>query len=256
MVENKIERKKPSESKNLRNIIIFLIILVLLLAIILGAVIFKSQIQDIWHKVKGDVFEYHNMTYTKGNLSNLTVYATQLAIYRPNENKTFYWTLYLRNDPRVLDKIPADVTSKLQRKVYVSFTQEPLKCEGVILGAYKIGEFIDALGLSKQGTFANQELANNSGYNDSERVKNCSNAKLGQSVILFRQSDTNYSFIHQEDYCYVIEVANCQTTETSERLILALLDTMKGIKAENKTLETNNTSNQGNFSWNWTNSSG
>jgi hypothetical protein len=250
MAEQKQE-KKPSEGKNLRNIIIFLIILVILLVIILGAVIFKTQVTDIWHKVRGDVFEYHNITFTKGSLGNLTVYATPLAIYRQRENRTFYWTLYLRNDPRVLDKnIEANVTSKLQKKVYISFEEEPLKCEGVILGAYKLGEFIDALGLAKEGAFASQEQANNSSYNNSDKVKNCSDARQGQSVILFRQSPSNESYIHQEDYCYVLEVANCQTTETSERLILALLDTMKKISAtqENNATNITNITNYSNSS--------
>lgn len=241
----KIEEKKVKQNggKSEKRIITFLIILIVVLAIIVLALVFKTQLNTLWHNIKGDTFKYHNITFQKTKFGNLTMYATQLAIYRPTENKTYGYTLYLRNDPRELETIQANISSKLQRKVYVSFEAQPLECNGSILAAYKLGEFIDALGLYKEGTFANEEIANNSGYN-SDKVKNCSDAKRGQSVVLFKQSDKSESYIHQEDYCYILEVANCEIIETSERFILALIDTMsKKQEEENKTeINTTNSS--------------
>jgi len=227
MAEKEVEEKKDKKSdNNMKRIVIMLFIIVFLLALALALVIFKEPLLGIWHNINGDVFTYHNMTYVKGNVGSITMYATQLAIYRPVENQTFSYTLYLRNDPRVLDKIPANITEKLQRpSVYVSFEREPLVCNYTSLAAYKLGEFIDALGLYKEGAFATLELANESGYGK-DKVKNCSDAKKGESVILFKKSDNDESYIHQDGYCYVLEVANCETLETSERLVLSLMDTM------------------------------
>ena len=213
MAEKAKKEKQESKKKDnsMKSVIILLLILVFALAIILIAIIFKAPLLGIWHKANGDVFVYHNMTYTKGNVGSITMYATQLAIFRPVQNQTFSYTLYLRNNPKVLDKIPANITDKLQRpKVYISFEKEPLTCNYTNLAAYKLSEFMDALGLEKEGAFATLELANESGYGK-DKVKNCSDAKKGQNIILFKQSDSKESYIHQDGYCYVVEVSNCET---------------------------------------------
>lgn len=220
--EEEKERKEKSDKK----ILAFLIVIIVILALVILVLVFKAQLTQYWHRLKGDIFNYHGMEFQKTMIGNITMYSTKLAIYRPTQNQTLYYTLYLRNHPSVLEPIHVNITSKLQRKVYISFEADPLECNTTILAAYKLGEFIDALGLEKEGAFANNEIANVSGYNGNEKIKNCSDAGQGTSVVLLKQSDQEYSYIHQEDYCYILEIADCKIVETSERFILALIDVM------------------------------
>ena len=142
-----------------------------------------------------------------------------------------YYTLNLRNDPRKLEKIQANITDKPQRMVYISFEPEPLQCkDSIALAAWRLSDFIDALGLKKEGAFAynfsNLSLNLSNYDNASHIIKNCSDAKKGTSVILLKKSDKDESYIHQENYCYILEIADCETLETSERFVLALIETM------------------------------
>ncbi len=251
-----MEEKKVRKRLNYKRVAIALAILVVILAIVILSFVFKAQLAGFWARVKGDTFNYHGMTFNKTYFGKILMYETNLAIYRPIQNNTLYWTLKLRNDPRELEKnIAANVSEKPKRKFYVSFDRYPLECNGSILGSYKIGEFLDALGAYKEATFANEELANEN--NNTYDVKNCSHATGDWSTILLKQSDTGQSYIHQEGQCFIVEIADCETTETSERLILALLDTMKHEPtpeekemSKTKTNETNftNESNQSNSS--------
>lgn len=236
--EKKEENKEKEKRKwNYKRIAFALAILVIILVLAILGFVFKTQLLNFWNKVQGNVFQYHGLTFVKGKQGSLTLYATQLAIYRPVQNETFFYTLYLRNDPRALEKtIEANVSSKLTRKVYVSFEAEPLQCNGSILAAYKLGEFLDAAAIYKKGAFANEEIAKNLSNNyENYEIKNCSDAQGKWSVILFKQSDKNKSYIHQEGQCYILEVADCKMIETSERFILALIDVMKKTTENNET---------------------
>lgn len=235
--ENRENRPKKRRW-NYKKITIALVILVLLLAIVVLGFVFKTQLLGLWNKAQGGTFTYHNMTFNKTYFGNLLMYQTDLAIYRPIQNNTLYWQLKLRNDPRELDKdIAANLTDKVTRKVYISFDKEPLECNETILAAYKLGEFMDALGAYKEATFANEALANEN--NNTYKVKNCSHAQDEWSVIMLKQSNTDKSYIHQDGKCYIMEIANCETIESSERLILALIDTMKGQAQVPESNETN-----------------
>ncbi len=229
--KNKAEDKKAKTEKrvNTKKVIWTLVIIVLVLTIALIFLIFREQISAEWDILTGKIFTWKGMTWHKTDLKGFTIYSSELAIYRPVEDRTFYYTLNLRNDPRKLETIMADVESKPQRMVYISFESEPLECtDSIVLAAWRIGDFIDALGLKKQGAFANNLTNNISEVYDnvSHKIKNCSHAEEGTSVILLKESDTDESYVHQEGYCYVLEIAECETIETSERFVLALIETM------------------------------
>lgn len=235
-------KEKKGRRWNYKRISIALTIIVVILALVVFGFVFKTQLLTFWEKLQGNVFDYHGFTFVRGKQGSLVLYATKLAIYRPVQNETFLYTLYLRNDPRTLEKaIESNISSKLTRKVYVSFESEPLQCNGSILAAYKIGEFLDAAAIYKEGTFASEEIAKNLS-NNSYKIKNCSDAQGKWSVILFKQSDTNKSYIHQEGQCYILEVANCNMIEMSERFILAMIDVMA--KKQTIEIENNETENE------------
>jgi len=225
------KKAKTVKRVNTKRVIWTLIIIILLMTLVILFLVFREQISAEWDRIVGNVFEWKGMTWHKKNYKRFVIYSSELAIYRPIENRTFFYTLNLRNDPRKLEKIEADVESKPQRMVYISFEPEPLQCtDSIVLAAWRLGDFIDALGLKKEGAFAydfNNLSLNLSNYeNVSHEIKNCSDAEKGTSVILLKESDTGESYIHQEDYCYILEIADCKTIETSERFVLALTETM------------------------------
>ncbi|MGB9708044.1 MAG: hypothetical protein ACPLXC_01820 [Candidatus Pacearchaeota archaeon] len=231
------EGKKVKKRLNKKRFAIALAILVVIVAVVLGATVFRENLKKLFTAKEENSFVYHGMTFNKTYFGKILMYETPLVIYRPIQNNTLYWMLKLRNDPRVLDKnIVSNITDKPTRKFYVSFDRYPLECNGSILGSYKIGEFLDALGAYKEATFANEALAEEN--NNTYKVRNCSHATKDWSVILLKKSDTDKSYLHQDGQCYIMEIANCQTTETTERLILALLDTMKRAPESPETQET------------------
>ena len=240
------EKKETKEKSSHKATITFLIIVVAILALALLSVVFKAEINKVWHKIQGEGtnFTYHDMTFRKTFFGDVMLYETDLAIYRPLENKTIGWTLKFNNDPRILDqKIQANLTDKLTRKVYISFDRAPLQCQDQALAAYKLGEFTEvALGLYVEPTFASQELAQEN--NNTYKAKNCSDAQGDWSVILLKGSDSNESYVHQEGKCYILETADCKNVETVERFILALIDTMKAIQPPEEQENESNTTNE------------
>ncbi len=223
-VEKKGKKKEVKRKKISTKKVIWAIIIIFLILFVLFLFLFKDQITIEKDKILGNIFEWHGMKWYKKMHGNLTTYSTQLAIHKPLENKTFFYTLSLRNDPRKLEEIPANITEKPQRMVYVSFEPEPLKCKYTVLAAWRIGEFLDALGLKKEGALAYNfsEPGLNLSNNTSHKIKNCSDAKEGISVILLKEGPENK--VYQEGYCYILESKNCETLETSERFVLALIE--------------------------------
>lgn len=235
MAEKKQKKIKLKQNKKLKKVkklnkkrLILCIVILVVLALALTFVFFKDEIITKWYKHTTS-FKYKNMTWYKVKSSGLTLYGTQIAVYRPITNQTIYYILHIRNDPRSLDYIPVNIESKLQRKTYVSFDAMPLTCNKTVLASWKLGEFIDALGLEKEGAFARPELANNTPYaNMTGKFKNCSDARKGTSVVFLTESKTSRSQIYQEGYCYYLELGSCDVVlETTERFILALIEEMR-----------------------------
>ncbi|MCL6500475.1 MAG: hypothetical protein K6T16_00365 [Candidatus Pacearchaeota archaeon] len=230
----KEEIKKEGKGKtikrvNMKRVVWTLVIIIVLLVLVLIFVVFRDEIGLEYDKLAGNIFEWQGMKWYKKAYGNITTYSAQLAIYRPAEDKTFYYTLVLRNDPRKLAKIPANITSKMQRFVYISFEAEPLKCtDSIVLATWRLADFIDAIGSQKKGAAA-YNLTNlniSETYNDaSHEIRNCSHAREGTSVVLLKEGKE--SRITQEGHCYVLEIADCKTIEVSERFVLALIEIMK-----------------------------
>ena len=212
---------------NKKRITLFFIIIALIIIVVLTFT-FKDKLLDQWNIIIGNKFEWHNMTWYKNQAGSITIYSTKLVILRESKNDTLYYILNLRNNPKKLESIPVEINDTLQKMVYVSFEAEPLKCNYTILAAWRLGEFIDAMGLEKEGAFASPDLLENitvkNEENESYKVKNCSDAKEGTSVILFKESETNKSRIYQDNYCYILEAANCETLEVAERFVLAIIE--------------------------------
>lgn len=207
-----------------------MVLLIVLSVLIIMLIISDFDLTKIWRKLQGEgtIFVYHNITFRKIFVGKHPLYETDLLIYRSALNDTVYWKLRLENDPRKLERIPANITSKLERKVYVSFTKEIMKCEAMMLTSYRFGEFLAAVGCEREAAAANGELAEElAKQNKTYKVKNCDNIEEGASVILLKESSTNYSNIYQQDRCYILEIANCEHVAVSERFFLALIDLMR-----------------------------
>jgi len=214
---------------NKKRFSILIVIIIVVIALALTFIFFRDQFFS-------NKFEWHDMTWTKERFGSIPVYKLNMEIYRPNQKEPFYYELYLRNAPRKLEKMPADITIKFPKKVkvYVSFDRGPLQCPETVLASYKLGEFINALGHEKEGAVASEDLLNDTGYeNASDKVKNCNDVGVElythkvTSVVLLKSSDMPYSYVHQNGYCYILEIQGCESVKTSERFILSIIDLMR-----------------------------
>jgi hypothetical protein len=190
---------------------------------------FKDQITDIIKGQVGTKFEYNDFKFEKFYYGDILMYKTEIFVVK-NEQVVRY-DLLLRNDPRELDeKIDVSVTnSKIRTRSYFSLAPETSDCNNTMVAAWKIGEFLGALGINNSGATTDISTIINTPYaNDTERVKTCEDA-VGSSVIILQKSLTNSSYISQEyqgeeyEDCFVLNYRDCENIEVVERFILMLI---------------------------------
>jgi len=211
-IDKKISEKMEKEIK------------ILLVIMIIAFVLFFVF---IWiSKTAAFSFKYEDLKFRKEAYGNIIFYHTQINIARPDGR--FVYDLYLRNDPRKLEKIPANFSvMNISMNVVASFAPEVDRCPYAPLAGVAIGNFFSALKVNISGATADADFANSTG----KPFVTCENA-VNQTIIEFRVS--NESSIKQENTCYIINVKNCEVLETTERFVLSsfikLLDFTNSIK--------------------------
>jgi len=223
-MENIKEEDEKINRKATKHVTVVLVIIIILLSLTLSAVVFKNEFLGVWYKIIGNTFSYNGVEYTKVKVGSLDMYGAKLSIYQSLKNQTVNYILYLRNDPRIIDKMQSNVTNRLQPNIYVSFEREPFACKESSLASYKLADFIKALGSDVKGAYANSDMINATEKN--RIVRNCSDADERTGIILMKRSDKDYSYVHQDGFCYILEIHECEAVETSERLMLSLIDLM------------------------------
>ncbi len=228
--KQKVKKKqkiKKKERVNKKRLAWFLVI-VTVIALALLFFSFKEQILGSLNIFSSE-FKHNNITWHKEKFENLTLWTTPLSIYRISENKTYLWTIYLRNDPRKLDKISVDIIDMPSKKLYVAFDGSVFHCNDTMISAWTLGEFFGVLGINASGAVTDAELLDLSNISNGleEKVKTCADAKEDANVVLLKEGKGEKSRIYQDNYCYILEIANCEIIEVSERFILGLIDIMR-----------------------------
>jgi hypothetical protein len=199
--EKELEKNKAKKRENEFK----WLIIVMVLSIVVFLVFF-------WlFKFASVSFKYEGMKFEKEAYSNLNFYHTQLSISRIDGK--FIYDLYMRNDPRTLQKIPANFSFRFKYTSVVSFEPAVDDCPQAGLAGASIGNLFSGIGSKVYGATTNEEFSNLTGKpfitcNDSDKM----------TVVEIRESDSTY--IEQNGDCYILHVKNCEILEVSEKFVL------------------------------------
>ena len=184
--KNASEKQIKQENKILRNI--FIIISVTIIGIILIFFISNSI----------NNFEYKGVKFQKVN--EVAPYKTQFLVTY-NGNLVPY-NIYLRNDPRKLDKIEFDGEMNLFNEMVINSTSD-FNCNGDgIIAVANMVNFYELLGTN---IFNNETLG-------------CDNQNQYTFVQILEGSETKIEQIGFS--CYNIEINNCEILEGTERFMI------------------------------------
>jgi hypothetical protein len=221
--EEKKEQKQQTMKleKNVKNLL--LIIVVVIIASII-AFAFKDQITDTIKDITGTRFNYYDFKFEKFYFGEILMYQTPITVNKNNQLVSY--DLILRNDPRELEKeieVPTEELN-LMSITFFSLAPETDECNETILAAWKIGEFLGALGKNNSGAVIDIKQLDGTVYeNDFSKVKTCDDA-IDSSVIILQKSETNESKIYKEnENCFILSYKDCETLKISERFVTYLI---------------------------------
>lgn len=168
------------------------------------------------------VFVYEGIRFQKTDSNGLTLYHGKIGM--KTAQGAFNYNLYLRNDPRNLAGIQADISAVLRRTGYISFEPRISSCYGSSLAAYNLASFLSAFGMQVKGATTSHQVA----IDESIAEKTCADA-LNQTIIVLQHA--NQTNIQQKGDCYTINIANCDAIGASEAFMLAILKDLWSINA-------------------------
>jgi hypothetical protein len=222
--EEKVKKEKYLESRT-KNILIIVGIIIVALIITFA---FKDDITDFIKEKAGTIFYYNNFKFEKVYFGEIPMYQTELYMLR--QGTPVRYNLLLRNDPRDLaENINVTITNpKIRRRSFFSLAPESDDCNNTILGAWKVSEFLGALGINNTGAVTDPaQIVNTSYEGEPDRVKTCEDA-VNATVMVLQEAES--SFISQEyqgkEYqdCFVLNYKDCETVEVAERFIMYLIE--------------------------------
>lgn len=190
--ENKEEhiKKKKQEDYNriLRN---FLIIIGIFFLIVIGIIIYPNL---------NETFEYHGIEFEKMEQGELQLYHAYMPVVLDEENIDYH--LYLRNDPRKLEKeIPFNGELNLKKIIIFNSTKD-LSCEGY-----------GQVGLSNMIHFYKMM--------DAKPMKSENASCGGEEYVFIQMQSSNKTNVNQTgEYCYEINVKDCEVIKATERFIV------------------------------------
>jgi hypothetical protein len=194
------EQTRAKQEKQLR------IILIWMAALIIFLVVFAIFYQN------ASTFMYNGMKFKKVNMEGLRLYQTTFTFTK--QEGTFKFDLYLRNNPKDLDKIPVNISNlMIRRGGFVSFDPRVSGCYGSNIAAHSIGNFFGALGMQIKGATTDKNLSE-------EQIidwKTCEDAK-NVTVIVVQKADA--TSIEKQGDCYILNIGNCEIIPVAERFIL------------------------------------
>lgn len=190
---------KAKQERQLRMIVLWL----------LAVVIFAAGFIFIFRNAS--TFMYEGLKFQKINMNGLNLYKTTIQLTRPEGS--FKFDLYLRTNPKDLDKIPVNTTVKLRKAGFVSFEPRLSACYGSSVAATELGTFLGALGMKVKGATTDKNYSEEKGID----LKTCDTPFSGTTVVL---KSSNESYIEQKNDCYTLNIANCDMIPVAEKFIL------------------------------------
>ena len=148
-------------------------------------------------------FEYKGLKFDVLNEGNVIFYHTS---FKANiGGKTVDYNVFLRKDPRKLDKIPLNGTLRIKEMTAINITGD-LNCNGDgVIAIANMRQILNAAG---------GEVVND---------KNATCDSLGRYTFLQIQESDKNSIEQTGQTCYTLNVNNCDILEVTERLIVRML---------------------------------
>jgi len=197
-IEKKGTKKQiKKENKILRNLFI----------IVIGIVVLIISTNVVMYKINN--FEYKGIKFQKVN--EVAPYKTSFPVLYNGNIVPF--NMYLRNDPRELDKIEFDGEMNLIENMVINSTGD-FNCNGDgIIAVANLVQFYQLLGVN---VFKNETLS-------------CDG---GDKYTFVRIQEGNETKIEQFNWsCYNININNCEILEGTERFLIdSFVETNKLIK--------------------------
>ena len=199
-----IERKtKKKNEKQLKAIVVFM--MVIIAAILLS----------YWLAIEMKKFEFAGLTFTKTKSGSTIFYVAKLPLKDIFGEVIYKLPVYIREDPRKLARI--NITDKIILTKDTTITAAPgsLRCEDSMLATTTLAVFL-------QKTASNINLAigtlNKTEAKQEKRKYVTCDSPQGNAVIVFQES--NSSTIEKKNDCYILNIANCEIMNVTERFML------------------------------------
>ncbi len=215
--EEKSEDKKPDDKpvdqiKDKKShkktwAIIGIVVIAVILIVILFALIYNPD--------KTNKFKYDGFSFEKIQFGGIYLYETNLTILE--NGRPFNLNVRLRNDPRVLDKIPVNY-SGLPSLVYFAFPEKTLNCSSdSLIAAFQVGQYLGNLKFNVIPAVTENFTGN------TLPVVDCSKASKSKGVVILKPFSEQDRISQGDNGCVILEAKNCSVIEVSERFVLSLL---------------------------------
>lgn len=175
-----------------------------------------------WIIAESKKFDYIGLKFQRIMFDKLPLYYAQIPIEDKYGNIINYLNLYLREDPRRLKRINVTDYVVLDKESYVAADPSIDGCEKLILAGSTLGSFLRDAGIHVTSGSTNKTTAID---NDIEYIE-CNESK--KTVIMWAAG--NVSEIKKEGNCYIMQAANCEIMNVTERMMVAIYAHSAGIK--------------------------
>lgn len=201
-----IETKKFDENKHEKQLKVILIALAGIILIVLAIYFISDNSKN---------FKYLDLNIQKTQIGKLNLYYVEFPLTDITGNVAGYSASYFRADPRKLGYIDIDGKIKLKKTTALVADSEVVHCEDSILAGASLAQFLGKAGIKTIGATSNKSEAQELKM----EYATCDDTSK-YSVVEFRNSTETK--IIQKDDCYIIEVANCNIMDASERFMIGL----------------------------------
>lgn len=216
---NSGENKKIDESESQLKWIIIGMIGVILISVLVYFIVQESK-----------KFEYAGLEFEKNpagigvNYKNFDIYASKINLV--NLNEEVIYTLYLRNDPRILRDINVGGEIKIMRSTILTLDPEiNTLCSDNFAASARMAELLKAFGSTYRLAYTNETYAEE---HEAYYLDSC-NKNVSYGTIFLRKGSTN-EIISEGDNCYVLQFKDCNILKVTERFIVAAIANAKGIR--------------------------
>ena len=197
--------KETKIDKQIKKSFPFLVVLAaLVLVFIVSYFLFKG-----WGKI-----EYQGLTFTKENIGGILVYSYEYLI--KSDEKIIKNTLFLRHNPRENNvSVEGDIIYPEGRRVMVSINNTGLlECEDSVIAMPTLVNFFAANRLDLRVGTPDEGIAKEK----NQTYITCKNYP-NNPVIAIRAAD-KASIKRTGNYCYNIDVGNCEIQQAIEKFIV------------------------------------